>query len=223
MPIGPAHTQASLLASLPAGVTRVQVVDANGRTRFKKPEEVVGSDNIVLGTDGSPVVMVGAPGRKKKPEIRPINDTIAETLRAKEMHLQKDDLLGTVRVNPEKGDVLDMVMAGLAEEASSLSFERQMAERTGQPTSQISMRRINALKAVGDSWLKRKEQLASGGVDMDSLAFERLFKFIMDTFKLALEEVGARPEMIETIFTAFSRRVNDDDWPREASKRMTEG
>lgn len=225
MPPTAAHTQASLLASLPPGTTRVQVIDEFGKTRFKKPSEVVPIDQIVIGSNGDPIVMAGRPGRKKKPDLRPSSPNIEESLRAKSLHLSEDELLNTIRVNPETGDVLDYVMEGLAEESASLGFERLEAERTGQPTSQISMRRINALKAVGDSWLKRKEQITSAGVDLESKAFERVFSFIMDTFRDTIEEVmpTIRPELVETLFADFSKRVGDENWSREATKRMTEG
>jgi len=86
----------------------------------------------------------------------------------------------------------------------------------------VSVRRIGALKAIGDSWLKRKDQIAAQGVDMDSPAFKRLFTFIMETFKDALTSAGERPEMIETVFAGLSKKL-DSDWQREAVKRMTDG
>lgn len=217
-----AKTNTATLAALPADVTRVQVIDEFGRTKYKKPSDIGDSDQILVDSHGDPIVMQGKPGRKKKPDMQPVNERVGDLIRAKELHLQEDDLLDVIQKNPEASTVLDYVMVGLAEEASSLGFERNEAERNGQPTSQISMRRINALKAVGDSWLKRKEQLAAGGVDMESPAFKRLFQFIMDTFRVALEDAKARPEMIETIFTSLSRKL-DDDWQREATKRMSEG
>jgi hypothetical protein len=144
-------------------------------------------------------------------------------MRQKEDFIEDDPLLHTVATNPEKSEVLDFVMKALAEEAASLGFERKEAERKGEATSQISMRRIGALKAVGDSWLKRKEQISSSGVDLDSPAFKRVFNLITETLGLALADAGLRPEMVETIFAAFSKRVMADEWDREALKRMQEG
>jgi len=216
-----AQTNASILATLPSGTTRVQVIDEFGKTRFKSPNDVADVDQIVIGGNGEPIVMSGRPGRKKKPDLAPANDRVEEQMRAREIHVQGDDLLNTIQDNPEAGSVLDRVMEGLAEEAASLAFERREAERNGTPASQISMRRINALKAVGDSYLKRKEIMSTGGVDMTSPAFRRLFSYIMDTFRDALTGSGTRPEMIETVFANLSKRL-DDDWQKEATKRMTE-
>lgn len=214
--------KASILASLPPDANRIYVLDEHGKNRYKKPSEIGHADQIVLNHEGEPIVMARRPGRPKKPEMPPLSDAARDMQILKEEHLKGDDLLGTVQDNPEAADVLDYVMQGLAEEAASLGFERLDAERRGKDTSGISTKRIGALKAVGDTWLKRKEQLQSTGVDLDSAAFARLFKFIMDTFRESMNSAGSRPEMIETVFTNLAKRIGDDEWRREATKRMTE-
>jgi hypothetical protein len=214
--------RAALVAELPTEVTRIQVIDDQGKQRFRKREELADADIIVFNADGDPVVMTGSPGRPAKAELQPINEAVAEVMRQRKQAMHADDLLEVVRSNPESSFVLDYVMVGIAEEAAALGFEREEMERRGQPTSQVSVRRIGALKAIGDSWLKRKDQIAAQGVDMDSPAFKRLFAYIMETFKESLTSAGERPEMIETVFAGLSKRL-DADWQREAVKRMTDG
>lgn len=212
----------AILADLPPDVSRVQVIDEFGKQRFRKRSEVAATDTLVYNSNGDLVVMTGSPGRPQKTELPPINDAVAAQIRQRRAMMDEDDLLEIVKSNPESGGVLDYVLVGIAEEAAALGFERQEMERKGQPTSQVSIRRINALRAIGDSWLKRKDQIAAQGVDMDSPAFKRLFTFIMSTFKESLVAAGERPEMIETVFASLSKRL-DGDWQREAVKRMTEG
>lgn len=211
-----------LVAELPPEVTRIQVIDEQGKQRFRKREELADNDTIVFSSGGEPVVMQGSPGRPTKVELAPINEVVGEVMKQRKAALMEDDLLEVVKSNPESAAVLDFVMVGIAEEAAALGFERNEMERRGQPTSQVSVRRIGALKAIGDSWLKRKDQIASNGVDMDSPAFKRLFTYIMETFKDTLAAAGERPEMIETVFAGLSKKL-DADWQREAVKRMTEG
>ena len=210
-----------LLSNLPPGTTRVQVLDELGKTKYKAPQDILATDTICTTANGAPIVMKGSPGRAKRPELAPTNEKVAELIRAKELAMGEDDLLDAVKKNPEAGAVLDYVLVGLAEEAASLNFERHEAERTGSPTSQISVRRVNTLKAVGDSFLKRKELLSANSVDLESPAFKRVFRFITETIKDALTDSGVRPEMIETIFANFAKKL-DDDWHKEATKRMTE-
>lgn len=211
-----------IIAGLSPEVTRIQVIDDQGKQRFRKKEELADSDTIVLNSEGKPVTMAGSPGRPAKVDLPPANDAVAEVMKQRRQFLSNDDLLEVVKANPESAFVLDYVMLGIAEEAAALGFERTEMERRGQPTSQVSVRRIGALKAIGDSWLKRKDQIASQGVDMDSPAFKRLFGYIMETFKETLLAAGERPEMIETVFAGLSKRL-DADWQREAVKRMTDG
>jgi hypothetical protein len=211
-----------ILANAPPDATRIQVVDETGKQRFRKLDEVTDTDIIMFGAEGNPIFMSGRVGRPPKQELAPINDVVADVMRQRRIAMQDDDLLSIIKANPETAAVLDFVMIGLAEEAAALGFERSDMERKGQPTSQVSLRRIGALKAIGDAWLKRKDQIAAQGVDMDSPAFKRLFGFIMATFKDAMVSVGERPEMIETVFANLSKKL-DADWQREAIKRMTEG
>jgi hypothetical protein len=207
---------------LPPGVSRVQVTDEMGKTRWRAPHEIADTDEIALDLEGNPVIMANKPGRPQKVDLQPASEVAAEVRKQKRDHINKDHLLNVITANPEKSEVLDHVMRGLAEEAASLAFERSEAERKGESTSQVSMRRVNALKAVGDSWLKRKEQITSSGVDMDSPAFRKVFALITETFKASLEEAGLRHEMIETVYAKFAKKL-DDDWYKEASKRMSEG
>jgi len=122
---------------------------------------------------------------------------------------------------PESAEVLNQVLLAIAEEAASIRFERQEAERNGEETSSLSMRRVMALKAIGDTWIKRKEQIQHAAVDMDSPSFQELFKFISETFSRAMTASGVRQELMDSVFAQFAKML-DDDWKREANSRMTE-
>lgn len=213
---------AALLNNLPANTTRVLVKDEMGRSKYKPPSEILDTDEICVKIDGTAVTMSNNPGRKKTPSLRPVTPKVADLIRAKELFIEEDDLLDVVSKTPEKEEVLNYVIRGLAEEAASLGFERIEAEREGQPTSQISMRRVNALKAVGDSWLKRKEQVVNEGIDIDGMPFKKVFGHIMETFKEALQESGVRPEVVDIVFTHFSKKIDDPHWTNQAQKKMRE-
>lgn len=217
------HNKDVFLAALPPEVHMIRVQTVTGKTRFKRPDEVEDDDQLVLDSLGDPIVTKGPSGRPKKPSVPPPNRAVSVSLAAKYTHIKNDELLRTVRKSPEKSLVLDQVMEGIAEEAASLQYERLQAEMDNTPTSQISLRRVNALKAVGDAWLKRKEILVSSSVDIESPAFQKLYGFIVLTFRDSLMAAGLRPEMIETVFAGMSRRIGDDAWQKEAIKAMTEG
>ena len=124
--------------------------------------------------------------------------------------------------NSESSKLLDAVMIGLAEEATNIKFEKEELERKGESTAALSHRRIMALRAVSDTWLKKRELMAGSGgaIDLGSKEFQTLFGFIAETFRKACDDAGARPELIDTIFASFAEAISDQDWTAEAKARM---
>ena len=141
-------------------------------------------------------------------------------MRQKKAALKEDPLIQLVKKSPESTDVLQSAMVGLAEEAGSIAWERREAERTGEPTSQLSTRRINAIKAVVDTWLRRKDQVVTRTIDMDSSAFETVMGFVMETFRGAMADTSVSEDIITVVFTRFSTKVSTEEWKSEAKNRM---
>jgi hypothetical protein len=224
-------------------VARVKVVDDLGKIVWRKPDELRTTDQVMFHpTTGLPITMNNEPGRKTKsssptntpstpvPTIQQAQIAMSSTqLNIANQQLNKinilmqDKILGNIISNIESGDVLNSVIEGLAEESASLKFERTEAERKGENTSQLSIRRVNALKAVGDAWIKKKEMLSNQTIDMDSKAFKILFGFLAETFRRACDEAKVRPEMTESIFANFGKMIDAEEWMKEAKARMEKG
>ena len=216
----PQPNQQELLDKVPANATRVKVETELGKIKYKAVNRVAVTDIILTTKEGDPIVMKRKPGRAIKPEVGPDNAIIAETLAHKARTMAEDDVLQTAIASPESADVLHKVMVGMAGEAASLRFERQEAERKGQGTSQLSLRRVNALKGVADTWLRRKEQLVNHSVDIEGPGFGILFQHIMETFRGSMEDSGVHPEMIKVVFARFQVRVVSEEWKNDAKARM---
>jgi hypothetical protein len=139
----------------------------------------------------------------------------------KKQTYKRDMVLRTTKRNSESSKVLDAVLIGLAEEATSIKFEKEELERRGESTAQLSHRRIMALKAVSETWLRKRELTGSdGAIDLGSKEFQALFGFIMETFRIACDDAGARPELVDTIFSRFAEAISDQDWVSDAKTRM---
>ncbi|MDB4278166.1 hypothetical protein N9917_01050 [Deltaproteobacteria bacterium] len=214
-----AQDHSTILANLPAGTTRVQVIDDNGQQQYKKPAEVLLTDNICFGKDGEPITMSGKPGRPATVKLLPASDQIAEQVKQKKKVMKNDHLVKTVTTTPDSDDVLNHIITELSHEAASMKFERQEAERKGLETSRLSVRRVDALKKTADVWLKRREQLSEKGMDLEGPAFKAVFAFMMETLRETLVESGMRPEMVETVFTGLGNKL-DESWKAEAKARM---
>lgn len=212
--------QAALFAKIPSGTYRVYVKTETGKLKYKEPVALADTDEIQVNRDGDPVVMTAHPGRKKLPVLAPVNETVVEILKRKKEVLSEDPVLRVTRADPESPDVLHQVVLALGDEAASIAFEREEAERKGDETSHLSVRRINALKALADTWLKRREQIVSRGVDMETPAFRILFQYIVVTMKEAMDATGVHSSMTEAVFAKFSKMIDSNEWAAEAKNRM---
>jgi len=214
---------------IPEGVSRVQVTDEVGKVVWRKPTDLRETDSIKFNPNtGEPYVMYGSPGLSQTSSVAnttpPTSNAVISAIKTRKKDLlDKDEIFKTTKSKPESSDVLTKVIQGLAEESASLHFERTEAERKGEKTSQISMRRVQALKAVGDTWLKKKEVLGSKGVDLESPSFKIVFTHIAETFRKACDIAGVRPEMSESVFAEFGRLVDDVDWVADAKAKMEKG
>jgi len=219
------------LALIPSDAKRVKVTDEQGHNKWRDIENgldgILESDKIWFQL-GEPVVMKTKPGRKKKAKVpagapQPVNQITAQVKAAKAAYIKKDPLLQSIAQSVDSEDVLHYSMMIIAEETASLGFERTEAERKGTETSQLSIRRIGAIKAIVDAWLKRKDQLSGKMIDLGSPAFTVLFSFMIETFREAMLGGGVPADQVETIFTGLSERMGDDTWEEEARIRMKKG
>jgi len=207
--------------SIPSGATRVQVIDKNGKPRWRKLDEIREEDRIQVNSSGKPYTMTNKPGRKKKKKPS-LSEEAQQRVDRKRLNLRQDTIRSLARKDPESLTVLQEVIVAISEEAAALKFEREEADRRGDKTVVgISLKRVQALRAIGDTWLKRKELVASSGdVDLDSPEFERLLTYLFETFGLALEKSGVRGELGEAIFSNLARLLGEKTWKSEARQRM---
>ncbi len=209
-----------LVAKIPVDAKCVQVMDAKtGKLKYKALDELLDLDIIQVKKDGTPITMKKAPGRPQNVVVEPATRMAAEIMKMKAESVATDSVLKVARSNPEDPDVLHQVLLALGEEAASIAFERHQAEMNGEKTSELSVRRISALKSVADTWLKRKDQITTRGIDMGSPAYRTLMKEVLKAFQESLSSAGARPELIETVFSKLGRIMNDS-WEAEVKARI---
>jgi len=218
------------LELIPLDAKRVKVMTAEGHEKYRVIDPLKGDFEKVLSTDeivfvgGKAITMNKVPGRKKAtPVPKPPKATTpknAQMQADKIAFLDHDPLLNQIEQGVESEDILLLVMRGFAQEAASLEFERLSAEAEGKETSAVSMRRVNTLKALGDAFLKRKDQLSGKTIDMESPAFSRLFAFMVDTFREGMLAGGVPRDQAEVVFARLSDRMADETWEQEARNKM---
>lgn len=228
----------AILEALPLEVGRIAVTTKDGEVKYRKVEEVRHDDVLMFNKSNQPVVMKGKAGRPSDqptltlPTIQDTSQFVAvpqriqrqkdlvtaQTPKPTALNYQNDEVMTQVRNDPESLDVLHSVMMGLAEEAAAMAQARVSLEAQGKNTSNVSAKRVTALRAIGDTWMKRKEQLGGQSLDLEGVAFKRVFGYTMETFRKALSQAMIRPEQIEVIFAKLAKLM-DEDWIKEAKKR----
>lgn len=207
---------------IPADAYSVQVKDRlSAEKKYKIPKDIEPDDQVCLNTKGLPIVMMTSPGEahKKVEVLAPPTKEASALLLKREEHMDADNLLQIIRADPGSVQMLDEVLMGLAEEQSSISFERKLASVNGKPTSELAMRRSNILKSMADTWLKRKEQVTTRGVDMTSPAYNVFIQEVLMAFKDALTKAGHKDEAIEVVFASLAAIMNDS-WQTAVKIKM---
>lgn len=205
--------KAKLLSAIPDNARRVKVTDSRGRFKWRGLDELRDDDTIMTKLDGAAIVMTKKPGRRT-----PASEE-EKRLQKKLEAVEDDPLFKITQTAPESPQVLNQVMVGLAREAASLEIERTSREEQNLSTAQVSGKRVTTLKAIGDTWLKWREQVSSDDIDLDSDKFKVLFAFILETFNQSLNEANLRQEQIETVMARL-HNLMEGDWSVEARRRM---
>lgn len=207
------------LDNLPPGATRVAIL-VGGKRKWVAITDLKPTDFLVINAKKQrPFFMMGQPGRKKVIKTKPANPLVGALKKEKDLQVTDDPILVAVTDNPGSEDVMTLILRGLAEEIACLKFEREKAELEGNKSVGISDRRIKALKTMGDTWLKRMDQVQNRQIDMSSTTFRLLFEFIMQTFREGMAKSGVKNELIDVVFANIAKRL-DGGWENEASAVM---
>jgi hypothetical protein len=189
------------------------VTDSEGNDRWRNLEDIKDDDTICINPkEDAPYYMSNTPGRKPK---EPVSPKAAK----KKKHINQDPLVIISRDNPESPEVINQVIEGLAQEAAHIDAARSDLKLEGRDAINAATKRSQALRAVGETWLRRKEQIQKKDIDLKSPQFTVLFEFIMETVRESMLATGLREEAVETAFAKLSHKL-DEVWEAEARNRM---
>ena len=130
---------------------------------------------------------------------------------------EEEDLLFNMLVEDSGSPkIVDYLLQELASEIHALKGERTKKANKEMSTTQISARRIDALKKAGDLWFKRKEIGKSGNIDIKSSEFQDILKSLLTKVKETMNDSGFNREMVQVFFTKLSQ--NFTSWEEELIK-----
>jgi len=142
-----------------------------------------------------------------------------------EVEEQEEDLLFDVLMDtPESPRVLDFILQELALEVHELKKLRISRKDSNMSTTQISARRVDALKKIGDIWLKKKEVTKKTSIDVRSAEFQTILTSLLDKINHTLDESGFSKEMKQVFFMKLSSNLKtwEEELVKITSKKNTE-
>jgi hypothetical protein len=180
-------------------------------------------DNIVRlpleAPPGSTPPARRGPGRPRK--IEPAPDVAALEHHASVMlertrHVDGDALVVAVKARTDAKDTLRLVMRGLAEEAASLEFQQRELAKRGRDTAQVSSRRVDALRKLGDLALRVRE--ADGeALNLSSEQATKLFTLWIERIRDVANALLA-PEMVDVFLSRLAASM--ESFERDAEERL---
>jgi hypothetical protein len=118
----------------------------------------------------------------------------------KQSIIKEDPLLKGLIGDEGTFELLDIVIAEMAEEGASLKYERIKKEFENQSTDRISLRRTNILKMISDALIQKRNLALADFVNLRSPQWQVVFSELMEKIKLTFKELGYSSEQMELFF-----------------------
>lgn len=160
-----------------------------------------------------------APGRPRKVERMPTTSDLeyhAHMTEEKAEFIGRDPVVHATVNLADPMDILRVVKTEVAKETAALHFQRIENEKHGKDTSQISTRRIDALKKIADIELEMRK-LGADVINIHSEKFQRIFKLWIETIREIAEQTMT-PEQINLFFNHLETAM--DGWEEKAAAAL---
>ena len=129
-----------------------------------------------------------------------ITDTHQLILPDKKDIVKEDNLLKGIIEDAGVFELMDIVLAELAEESASLKYERLKKEFNDESTDRISLRRSNILKMINDSLVQKRNLALNDLVNLRSPQWQLVFENLMDKIKKTFADLDYASEQEELFF-----------------------
>jgi len=155
-------------------------------------------------------------GRPKKINPQPTVNELAyhaEMQRLKAEYTNDIDTVNkAVRGRVDSLETLQRIKEEIATEAASLYCDRVEAAKYGKDTTQISSRRIGALKEVASIELEMR-RLGTNFIDLKSERFQKVFAFLLDSIRNAATATFSS-EQVDMLFNRLETEL--EGWEEKA-------
>lgn len=136
-----------------------------------------------------------------------ITDTHQLILPDKKDVIKDDRLIQGITGEAGVFDLMDIVLAELAEESSSLKYERLKKEFNDEATDRISLRRANILKMINDSLVQKRNLALNDLINLRSPQWQIVFESLMGKIKRTFRDLEYASEQEELFFQKFQSNL----------------
>lgn len=160
----------------------------------------------------------GGRGRPPAIPLEPEDEMVREIMRRREKQIDTSTLREQVDQDPDSLDVLDELMSEMAREVAGLEFDRrEEIRKKGAADPTYSSKRVTALKAIGDIFFKKRDQLLEETFDFSSKKFQKLFTFWLKKVRKVATQVMSE-EKVELFFEKLEDEF--ENWQDEAMNHI---
>lgn len=121
--------------------------------------------------------------------------------------IKEDPLLKGLMAEDGTFELLDIVIAELAEEGASLKYERIKKEFDDEPTDRISLRRANILKMITDALIQKRNLALNDFVNLKSPQWQVVFGELMDKVRQTFDDLDYSSEQMELFFDKLQNNL----------------
>lgn len=172
--------------------------------------------DVATTATGEPAKVHRRKGRPRKIELRPSLLDLehhAAVAADRERFIDADELVTALGRGESTRAILRILTRQIVREAAALEFQRGEVERRGRDGSQISSRRIDALKKVADIEIKLRE-LEGEAWNLASEPFQRLFALWVERLTAVARET-LPPESLDVFLNRLATSMAN--WEHDAS------
>ena len=169
------------------------------------------------GPDRHPLKMQRRAGRPRKVERAPTTSDLeyhAAMVEEKAKFIDNDPVVNASQKHTDPLSMLAYIRTEVAKESSALHFQRLENEKHGKDTSQISTRRIDALKKIADIELELKK-LGADVIDVHSEKFQLIFSIWIQIIREIAEDTMSA-EQLDLFFNRLTTKM--EGWEERAEE-----
>jgi len=150
-------------------------------------------------------------GRFNRPTAED-NAAYEATLSERTEFIEQDAVVQSAR-GKDPLALLSTLKAEVARESAALAYQRLLNEKMGRDITQVSSRRIDAIKKIADIEMEMRK-IGFDQIDIHSEKFQRIFKLWIENIRTVAEQT-LTPEQLDLFFNRLQTEM--DGWEDKAA------